>query len=551
MKTNGRITWEWKKADALIFNKIWSNHTMTEFEFLPEIPIDTSHTLDQLTARFQGVKDGLPELVKNAKDQYARLRIIDPKERQIVVIANSRLRALAVLDFAGATAEDFDGWRTWSSRTANRAEQSHDIEGGHGNGGKAFMVRGSVMESTIESCAHGVRTKMGFRNDQPESRYLPAFARENRRRICDLPERNPRAPLETALNGLELSITDLPEYAQEVLERRQAFTLVRIDGVRDWHQRRASKVRSLLGSLPDELAGHAQAALTLETCSLCLLVDGRRVSSEPLAPNYPAPLEEFQPPRRVAVPESLFDPDTREMISTGEGDAGTKYLELRTSREQLRISDRRKALNAIRIRNLRNIVASWSMADLVPRAESAFIYGTLQVPALTGEHHAGTDWRDLADTPLVRALRKWVSEEVDGLASQIQQARSRQHRQEDRARANDALNRLRELMRHFLEADPLPGDSNGNGPGVCPEPPRPPRPKGSIVNEIILENGLRSIAFAVGSEIPLLVRCYEVTPDGKRLPVPGAPVAFHAIEDGIVLLTGRGLLRLTAVGQCH
>ena len=101
---------------------------MMEFEFLPEIPIDKSHTLDQLTARFQSVRDGLPELVKNGKDQYARLGITDRDQRQIVVIAHSGKRALAVVDFAGATAEDFDGWQTWSSRTQARAFASRPLD---------------------------------------------------------------------------------------------------------------------------------------------------------------------------------------------------------------------------------------------------------------------------------------------------------------------------------------------------------------------------------------------------------------------------------------
>src|SRR5437867_4571845 len=136
---------------------------MTEFDFLPSIPIDSAHTLDQLTGRFQSTKDGLPELVKNAKDQYSRLGVIDRNLRQIIVIVNSTLRSVAVLDFAGAVAADFQGWQTWSSRTAGRSQLASDIEAGHGNGGKSFMVRGSADEAYMESCFQEKRTKMGFR----------------------------------------------------------------------------------------------------------------------------------------------------------------------------------------------------------------------------------------------------------------------------------------------------------------------------------------------------------------------------------------------------
>jgi len=95
---------------------------VTDFEFLPTIPIDAAHTLEQLTARFQSVRDGLPELVKNSKDQYSRLGVTSKEERQIVVLPNPERHMLGVLDFAGATSEDLEGWQTWSSRTAPPAE---------------------------------------------------------------------------------------------------------------------------------------------------------------------------------------------------------------------------------------------------------------------------------------------------------------------------------------------------------------------------------------------------------------------------------------------
>src|SRR5437867_8174481 len=100
---------------------------MEDFDLLPEIPIDRAHTLDQLTARFATVRDGLPELIKNSKDQYSRLGLLSRSERQIVVIAQSTKKIIGVIDFAGAGPEDFSGWSTWSSRVANRAELASDI----------------------------------------------------------------------------------------------------------------------------------------------------------------------------------------------------------------------------------------------------------------------------------------------------------------------------------------------------------------------------------------------------------------------------------------
>jgi hypothetical protein len=175
------------------------NRTRSTFRFLDDIPIDRGHTLDQLTGRFQTIKDGLPELIKNSKDQYSRLGIINGEDRQIAVILNSRRRSLAVLDFAGANPDDFAGWQTWSSRIAQRLDLSADIEAGNGNGGKAFMVRGSISRSYMESCCQGRRTKMGFDNSDSAVRYLPGFAIENGKEVRDVEEREPLQRLRQAL----------------------------------------------------------------------------------------------------------------------------------------------------------------------------------------------------------------------------------------------------------------------------------------------------------------------------------------------------------------
>src|SRR5215472_15329928 len=145
-------------------------------KYLDDILIVFNKTFLQLLGRFQSVKAGLPDLRKNAKDQYSRVGIAEKARRIIVVLVNSSAHSLAVLDFAGATRSDFQRWQTWSDPTANLAERASDIEGGHGNGGKAFMVRGSTTVSFLESCFSGRRTKMGFQNDLVVGKlFYPAY----------------------------------------------------------------------------------------------------------------------------------------------------------------------------------------------------------------------------------------------------------------------------------------------------------------------------------------------------------------------------------------
>src|SRR5262245_66556390 len=87
---------------------------MTKFQFRDRIPIDVPHTLMQLLSRFKGVRDGLPELIKNSKDQYSRLGVTDIAIRTIVVVSNTTERHIAFIDFSRATSDQFTRWEVCS-----------------------------------------------------------------------------------------------------------------------------------------------------------------------------------------------------------------------------------------------------------------------------------------------------------------------------------------------------------------------------------------------------------------------------------------------------
>jgi len=509
---------------------------VTDFEFLPTIPIDAAHTLEQLTARFQTVKDGLPELVKNSKDQYSRLGVINKEERQIVVLLSTERHMLGVLDFAGATSEDLEGWQTWSSRTAPPAEAGIDIEAGHGNGGKAFMVRGSLSEAFIESCHNGVRNKMGFKNDDRDRQFLPGYAKESGRRVCDSPEVGPDKRLGSALRPFGLRLPQLPASCQEVFSSRRSFALVNLDCVRDWEGKWPGTVKRLAADVPSDLATHGQAALTIETSCVWVITNGETVTGKPLAISYPDPLPGFEP-IEISVPDRLADPLTEESVGTGLGE---KILQLRTSDRQLRMSESTKAINVIRVRNQRNVVGYWMLAGLAPRAGSAFIYGELRLPAMTGQHLAGAERAGFADTPLVRAVQTWVAGRVEDLAQMVERSMAKETRPEERERANDALSQFRDLMRRYLTPEAVPGQLSSEGPdgksdGPRPEPPTPPKEWGKKVDTIIVEQGRRRIAIAQGTNVPLEYRCYEKTDKGL-LPVRNADVELLTEPSGVAAM---------------
>jgi hypothetical protein len=167
----------------------------------------------------------------------------------------------------------------------------------------------------------------------------------------------------------------------------------------------------------------------------------------------------------------------------------------------------------------------WSVADLSPGASSGFVFGELRAPSLDGEHLGGADRKLLNDTPLVRGLEAWTADQVKALADRIQQATAKEHRPEDRDKVNQSLKKLRDLMREFLSErdrgeEGAGAGQQGTGLGGTNRPPRPPQPKGEVVNVIELEGKAASIALAVGATVPLRVKAFEQTSTGELLPVP-------------------------------
>jgi hypothetical protein len=365
---------------------------------------------------------------------------------------------------------------------------------------------------------------MGYENDSDRTRFKPGIAVEGGKAVEDQRVESTRKQFDRALADLGLSFDKLPKPAQETFAARQSYTIAQVNGVLDWTRARDETVRRAVSETRRSVETHPQAALTLESCAVWLVIDGQIVGDSPARVEYPEAFPGFVDPIIVPVPDQVTDPQTNEQIGTGTGDEKSRVLTLRTSAKSLRTEDMRP-LHLIRVRNARNVVGLWSVADLSPGASSGFVFGELRVPSLVGEHLAGADRKSLNDTPLVRALEAWTADRVKELADKIQQATAKEHRAEDREKVNESLNKLRDLMREFLserdrgEQGAGKGQT-GDGPGGTRPPPPRPSPKGDVVNVIELEGRAASIAIAVGATVPLRVKAFEQTAAGELRPVP-------------------------------
>lgn len=522
------------------------------FVFPGHIPIDPENTLEQLTGRFRAVRDGLPELVKNSKDQYSRLQMHDREQRQIIVIANTKKRCLAVLDFAGAPKENYAGWATWSNPKAGAADLAADIEAGHGNGGKAFMVRGASDFAFMESVYNGKRTKMGFDNKRADAKYQPGHMVAGRSALDNVQDTEVRQRLNEFLNDLGEKFENLPEPARQQFEKRPAFTGVFLTQVREWTSRRQPTLSRIPTELSEILASHGQTAMTIETCDVWVLVDGTIESKSPIRPLALPPYIGFEAPREFTIPDLLPDPETNENVVI----AGTdRTLKLHTSAQQLQIRPENRAKNVIRVWNDRNNVATWPLNSLgVLITSVSFIYGELRCSAITSEHQAGAERLDLAPTPLARALKKWVGDKVEELATELNKAMAATTKPKDREHARNTLSKLRDLMRKFLDRDAMGGDDDDEQDGTHGDSGsgdkdrRQPVEYGSRVDQIVLEIGVADMVLATGTTIPLKYRVLEVQEDGSTKPVRTNDLVLKAEPSGLFEIDSRKNLTAVSAG---
>jgi hypothetical protein len=155
---------------------------------------------------------------------------------------------------------------------------------------------------------------------------------------------------------------------------------------------------------------------------------------------------------------------------------------------------------------------------------------------------------------LTRAVQQWLESQVEQLAQKIQRAITKDHKPQDRNRANDSLQRIRDLMRKFLESEDSQGSDEGTGgqqgnDGTGRTRKRGERKSGTVVEIIELEPGRKTLALATGSHIPLVAHCYEQEDDGQLIPVSGVELELVFSGPQIATLSPSRVLKGETAGR--
>jgi hypothetical protein len=510
------------------------NSMPESFEPLERCPVDLDHQLEQTVRQFSSIKNGLPELVKNSKDAYARCGIDDRETRTIVVLLqdgrDNKSSRLGVLDFAGASISDFEGesesdyggWMTWSSRTASKASISDQIEGGYGNGGKSFMVTESTVSSSMHSSKDGRRTKMGF---VPACRFTPGYFFEDGHKIRDLSDSDSNASLRVALAPFSFDAVKSGVIPEKALARKN-WTLVELVGVKEVNGKWDDEYVNLV---LETLRSHGQCSLTISTSNVLVVKNGKLIAG-PISEEALEPYGEFKDPFVVNIPLELQDPLSGELVHFEPGD----HLTVNTSKKPLNLRPEWRPRNVLRVRCHANIVAYYAMSQLAPSSVYSHLYGEVVCNNLAAEDLSGQLRLMLNDTKRTRALEAWLRDRLNEIGEKISDAMSERTTLKERLEVGESLEGFRKLMAEFLEHEEDTGDES-EGPKPGGGGPKKPRKPGEV-DKVLLEGGISFLSIPIGVSIPVR----HEAQDAKGRVVPRRHFRWECDPAGILLCDGGG-----------
>ena len=169
-----------------------------------------------------------------------------------------------------------------------------------------------------------------------------------------------------------------------------------------------------------------------------------------LKPEELSPLEKFEEPRTISVPETIEVSSGSEKMTIKL--ASEKYpqgkLTLRTSAEALAKASKLGELNRVDILGEIGVIGSYRLyneMDLKVWPQAAFIYGECHVPILEDQENdcVANDRNKLVPNETTDALIDWIAQEIDKLAGEIgavEREKLKANQKEISSKFNDVLN---------------------------------------------------------------------------------------------------------------
>jgi len=331
---------------------------------------------------------------------------------------------------------DFRNWADPDAATRSSKGKVRVGElGGHGNGGKCYLTQMFQDHAMLYTARNARGSKYGVRGGSVVFGYVPNRRFGRSFRVDDVPR-----AVENALSNIGISADSLPKMVRETLRTASGFTFVCGVQPKDWVGRKV--VENLL----QNLVVHHQMTTPIQLCSVYVVINGRlHNDGKPLRPPSIEPMPDHSQPRTLPVPAKLTDPVSRQTVyTTTEGQSETGRLEIRTSEKNMRLGrgGPRQWRHTLDFHTNRSgIIGRTSMLKLdVESSYRDYLYCDCYLDGL--DPYQQNERRDLAESPLTRAVESWISGQVRAYCRELEAAEKQKIRAQDR----DQLSRINEWL---------------------------------------------------------------------------------------------------------
>jgi len=249
----------------------------------------------------------------------------------------------------------------------------------------------------------------------------------------------------------------------------------------------------------------------VETCSIYAYSNGTPVNGgAPLALPPIEPVEHYESPRRIEVPDELEHPDSGERIPTVDpANPMPGKLVLRTSKDSMHRSWKRlRHRHRIVFRTRQGTAGYRPVRELVSSGRGDKVYGECYLEILAPRYVRAERDR-LVDAPLTEALEAWIAEQIIEFAGEFEEFETLNASEKERQRLQE-LNAHLDAWKNALMDNILTGMGEGQagGPGGGPPPGgREPNPPSGAVTRIELDR--TEITAGMGVTYRPQPRCFD------------------------------------------
>ncbi len=401
-------------------------------EIIEEKNVIDDHLLNIIGNEFKfSHEKGLSEWLKNSVDAYNTADIEDEESFIIYRFSDRDKMTFECVDFVGMTSDDINkALKRWGDPEAAKKGTRKRTFGGHGNGGK-FYMRQMFKQSYFITYKSGKLNVFGFN--------------ENRRYGFAKGLKDKKIAPDDAMKFAEINDLYFPSKIKEkILKGKTGFTVAK--GIQPSN---IKKRRFNLGRLCEKFKNYPQARQILKHKPISIISNDNIIIHQ-LLPDEILPMQEFEKPMEILVPPNIIwdEEGDKETVLFANDKYAQGKLTLCTSSEPLSRNTRLGDLNRIDIIGEIGVIASYKIQELgyVSRLSPAeFIFGECYCPILEDpdDDCVKNDRTTLVEENIkTKALRKWIGEQIDRLASKIEE----KEKKEIRAKNIETLSEINKVL---------------------------------------------------------------------------------------------------------